>query len=210
MLANAYRLRGDLAYMTGHYERAASLHRKAMVHQREANDPDGESYSRASLARIALAQGDLEGAAAQFEASEAWFRQAQQMSGPCWILHHLGYVRHIQGDDRAANALLREAITLQQQQQRKLLLTESLERCAWIAADLHQPQRAARLFGAAEATRERIGAPLPPSDRPPYDRHLAQARADLDETAFDAAWAEGRNMTLEQAVTYALQEDAAA
>jgi predicted ATPase/transcriptional regulator with XRE-family HTH domain len=206
MLANAYRLLGDLAYYTGDYERATALHRKAMVHQREANDPDGESYSLASLARIALAQGDLEGAAAQFEASEAWFREAQQMSGPCWILHHLGYVRHLQGDDRAAHALLREALTLQQQQLRKLLLTESLERCAWVAADMHQPQRAARLFGAAKAARERIGAPLPLGDRPMYDRHLAQARADLDGTAFDAAWAEGRKMTLEQAVEYALAE----
>ena len=204
MLANAYRLRGDLAYMTGNHERAATLHRQAMVHFREARDPDGTSLSRASLACIALAQGDLEGAAAQFEASEAWFREAQQMNGLCRILHHLGYVRHLQGDDRAANAPLREALTLQQQQQRKLLLTESLERSAWIAADMHQPQRAARLFGAAEAARERIGAPLPPGDRPMYDRHLAQARADLDETAFDAAWVEGRALSLDQMVAEAL------
>jgi hypothetical protein len=69
---------------------------------------------------------------------------------------------------------------------------------------MHQPRRAAWLFGAAEAARERIGAPLPPGDRPLYDRHLARARADLDETAFDAAWAEGRAMTLDEAVAYAL------
>ena len=33
----------------------------------------------------------------------------------------------------------------------RMYLTESLERFAWIAADTHQPQRAARLFGAGDA-----------------------------------------------------------
>jgi hypothetical protein len=33
---------------------------------------------------------------------------------------------------------------------------------------------------------------------------VAGARAQLDEEAFEAAWAEGRAMTLEQAVEYAL------
>ena len=39
-----------------------------------------------------------------------------------------------------------------------------------------------------------------------YDRALAAARAQLDEAAWNAAWAEGRAMTLEQAVTYALED----
>ena len=45
---------------------------------------------------------------------------------------------------------------------------------------------------------------MPPSDRAEYERDLAAARAKLSEDAFAAAWAEGRTMTLEQAVEYAL------
>ena len=52
--------------------------------------------------------------------------------------------------------------------------------------------------------RDRPIAPLPLGDKPLYDRHLAQARAALDRLAFDAAWAEGRAMTLDEAVEYAL------
>jgi len=37
---------------------------------------------------------------------------------------------------------------------------------------------------------------------------MHQARAQLDETTWAAAWAEGRAMTLEQAITYALDEAA--
>lgn len=197
---------GHLAYNVGDYERANALARRTMALYREGVDPDGANYALVQLGRIALAQGDLERAAAQLEASEAWFRQAQQMAGLCSVLHDLGYVRHLQGESFAASELMRGAITLQRQQQRKLTLIESLERCAWIAADLRRPQRAARLFGAAEAARERIGAPLPLGDRPLYDRHLARARAALDSDDFGQAWAEGRAMTLDEAVRYALAE----
>ena len=38
---------------------------------------------------------------------------------------------------------------------------------------------------------------------------MAAARAKIDEAAWNAAWAEGRAMTLEQAIAYALEEDAA-
>jgi non-specific serine/threonine protein kinase len=95
---------------------------------------------------------------------------------------------------------------LQQKHQLKLLWIQSLERCAWVAADLHQAQRAARLFGASEAAREWIGAPLKPGEMPIYDRHLARVRANLNTNTFDAAWAEGRKMTLEQAIEFALEE----
>jgi hypothetical protein len=67
-------------------------------------------------------------------------------------------------------------------------------------------RRAARLLGADEANRERIGAFLQPSDTPEYHRIRAEVRAHLDDTAFAAAWAEGRSMTLEQAIAYALED----
>jgi hypothetical protein len=56
----------------------------------------------------------------------------------------------------------------------------------------------------AEALREAIGAPLPPDERPDYEREVAHVRAQLDEAAFKAAWQEGRVMTLEEAVAFAL------
>jgi hypothetical protein len=74
------------------------------------------------------------------------------------------------------------------------------------SAAASQPEKAARVFGAAEALREAIGAPVPPVERPDYDRAVAAARARLGEVAFSSGWAEGRAMTLEQAMSYALKE----
>jgi hypothetical protein len=65
-----------------------------------------------------------------------------------------------------------------------------------------QPEHAARLFGATEAVREALGAPVPPSERADYERHVAAVRAALDA----AAWAAGRAMALEDAIVLALDE----
>ncbi|MFQ5795184.1 MAG: BTAD domain-containing putative transcriptional regulator [Candidatus Bipolaricaulia bacterium] len=39
-----------------------------------------------------------------------------------------------------------------------------------------------------------------------YDHNVATMRAELDEEAFTAAWAEGRAMAMEQAIAYAVEE----
>ena len=56
----------------------------------------------------------------------------------------------------------------------------------------------------AEALRELVGTRLLPSERAGYERDLAAVRAELGEEAFAEDWAEGRAMSVEQAVAYAL------
>ncbi len=68
------------------------------------------------------------------------------------------------------------------------------------------PERAARLFGAANALLERSGAVLDEVDQAEHARDVAATRAQLDEATYAAAWAEGRAMTLEHAIAYALEE----
>ena len=60
--------------------------------------------------------------------------------------------------------------------------------------------QAARLFGAAEALLERSGAVVHPDDQPEHDRNIAFVRKRLGDEAFQVALAEGRQLTMEQAV----------
>jgi predicted ATPase len=69
---------------------------------------------------------------------------------------------------------------------------------------------AARIFGAVEALREMIGAPLLSIYRYHYQRGVDAARGLLDQATFAAAWREGRAMSLEQAVAEALEWSKAA
>jgi hypothetical protein len=66
--------------------------------------------------------------------------------------------------------------------------------------------RRAQFFAAAQTLREAITSPIPPTDRVQYDANVAAVRAQLDETTFQRAWAEGRAMMVEQAIAYALNE----
>jgi hypothetical protein len=76
-----------------------------------------------------------------------------------------------------------------------------------VAAREGRAERAARLFGVADALSEKTGAGVSWSVlRNLNERDLAVTREMLDSEAFEAAWAEGRAMTLEEAVAYALSE----
>jgi hypothetical protein len=75
---------------------------------------------------------------------------------------------------------------------------------AAVAALATQPHRAARLWGAAEALLETLGAHLELADQPPGRRGADRARADLGPALFEDFAAEGRAMSLEQVFEYAL------
>jgi hypothetical protein len=51
-----------------------------------------------------------------------------------------------------------------------------------------------------------MGAFLQPSDTPEYQRILGEVREHLDDRTFEDAWAEGRHLTLEQGIAYALKD----
>jgi hypothetical protein len=79
---------------------------------------------------------------------------------------------------------------------------------AAVAVAQAQRERAARLFGTAEELRAAMGALLPPAERAEHDRAAAAIRTALGAAAFAAAWAEGRAMSLDEAVADALESHA--
>ena len=56
-----------------------------------------------------------------------------------------------------------------------------------------------RLYAAAAAIRQAIGAPRLPRIREEYERELEAIRSELGEDAFATAWKEGQAMNLDQA-----------
>jgi len=76
---------------------------------------------------------------------------------------------------------------------------------AELAALRDQPQKAARLLGAAEAIPE-LTIDLWPNERRELEQISGTVRARLDEKNFKAEQEVGHQMTLEQAIEYALAE----
>ena len=159
-----------------------------------------------SLGDLARLEGDYERAGALYEQALPYARDVG--SAVPWTLHNLGQVAQYQGEHARATALFKESLSLRQQEGEKEGIAEALAGLAGVAAATRQPERAARLFGAAETLRHAIHHDIRRQNREPYDLYLPLARAQLGEAAFSKAWAEGRAVTLEQAIHYALARPA--
>jgi len=94
---------------------------------------------------------------------------------------------------------------MQQELEDRKGIAGSFESLASLALHEGDPVVAARLLSAASALRTAIGAPLPPYRREEIERELALVRTAIGEDAFAAAWEEGRAMSLDEAVGYALE-----
>jgi ATP/maltotriose-dependent transcriptional regulator MalT len=150
--------------------------------------------------QIALSQRDVVRARPLLEESLAYSRSAGYRPDIAEALVDVGRVAAAQGDYVAAQAHYEESLALAKKLGFKRVIPASLEGMAIVVAAKGEPAWAGRLWGAAVALREAMGTLIPPVYRADYERSVAAARAQLDEKAFTAAWAEGRGMTWEQAL----------
>jgi len=106
-------------------------------------------------------------------------------------------------------ALLEESMMLTQRLDDKGTIAHVLRGLGVSAYQQGYLERARQLLRESFAAQEEAQSwPLPPVARADYDSDVAIARAHLGEAAFEAAWVEGQAMTLEQAITYALDDGA--
>ncbi|MBI3659129.1 tetratricopeptide repeat protein [Candidatus Acetothermia bacterium] len=197
---------GIVAQNQGDYATARSLFEESLAIRQELGDKQGIGAALINLGYLAQNQGDYLTARSLFEKSLVVKRELGDKQGTATSLNNLALAIQSQGDYVTARSLFEESLAIRQELGDKQGIIASLSRLAGLSVVQTHPGRAARLFGAAEALREAIGAPLPPSDRTDYDRQVAATRAKLGDETFAAAWTQGRAMTLEQAVEYALKQ----
>jgi tetratricopeptide (TPR) repeat protein len=199
---------GLLAWLQGDSGAARALYEESLTIFRELGDQKGIAWSLHGLGWTAHDQGDSGATRALYEESLAIFRELGNKKGIAISLLRLERAAKDQGDSGAARALSEESLAIfRELGGRSRGIFQNLEELAAVAVAQGQPERAARLFGAAEGLREALGAPLPPVDRAEHDRSVAAVRTALGEEAFTAAWAEGRAMSLDEAVAYALKTE---
>jgi non-specific serine/threonine protein kinase len=158
------------------------------------------------IGEIARVSGDSDRARRAYEESLAVSQQTGETRRIYFMLVNLAFLAQHEGDHPRAVALLREAMRLAREINNRLDLASQPAFLAASIAALGQPQRAARLLGASESALESMGALHQPQGKLVVDRSIAAVRAQLDEATFEAAWAVGRKMTLEQAVADTLEE----
>jgi predicted ATPase/transcriptional regulator with XRE-family HTH domain len=173
---------------------------------RELGDRLGLTFPLRQLGFVAWREGDYTRACTLLEESLALGRELGAKGIISVALRHLGDVVQAQGDVQRALALYQESVALARPIEHKQNIAWCLVGLGGVAGAVGQGEHAARLLSAAEILFDTIGLSLAlgPEVRADYDRYVAAARAQLDEATWAAAWAEGRAMSLDQAVAYAL------
>ncbi|MDQ5854230.1 MAG: tetratricopeptide repeat protein, partial [Chloroflexota bacterium] len=204
-LARAYRYLAHVLLHAGEFEQATVVLEEGLCWWRQTGDKEAIGLTLTKLGIAAGHRGDYVRGTALLQESLALLREVGDVGDIAFALRELGTVAHVQGDDAEALRLLRQSLLLFGEQGQKRDIAVCLERLAGVNVGRGLAERAARVLGAAERLRETSGAPLLPLDQVSQVPTVAATRAHLDETTWEAAWAEGRAMTLEQAMAYALE-----
>lgn len=185
-------------YMRGEFgaakERARALLEVPQVHTL--------ALAHELLARMALARGDANEAAARARELEALAQRsgsARQHALAQWIA---GCAARLAGELDRARELLHAALARDAELGLERDAADVLDELALLAASAGEGERAARLAAAAAAVRTRLGCtPLPRAIE-----RLQEARTQCEGCAADAwetAWQEGSALSLASAIAYA-------
>jgi hypothetical protein len=121
-------------------------------------------------------------------------------------LHELANLAAAQGDYTSARRLYVDSLSKKWKIRSKVRIASSFVGLGWLATKTGEPRRAAILLGAAAALWEALGYEPERHVRRQHEACMTFAQSELSEETFTLAWAEGRAMQLDEAITYAQQD----
>jgi predicted ATPase/transcriptional regulator with XRE-family HTH domain len=171
---------------------------------RQLHDDWGHAHAILCLAQGPLNQEDYSTGLALLERAFVLFQKVGDRFFQSVVLRQVGFIQAIQGDLTSGTAELRKALVLSQQ----LNSTNEIGDCLWLFADIitssEHPTRAIKLFFAAKNIIDSLGS-WQAEDEKGLEAKLEACRAKLGDVAFAQAMEQGRAMSMEQAIKYALE-----
>jgi hypothetical protein len=158
---------------------------------------------------VACSQGDLRRAAQLTEESVALQRELGARGDVALGLCNLGWIALLQDDLGRAADLYRESLSLSWEIGLNPLVQSALEGFACLAGAKGEAERAVRLWGAAQTLHETKGILRDTDFLAEADVRISAVRSGMGEEVWAEAWRKGRVMTLDEAVSYALEEEEA-
>lgn len=196
---------GHGASRQGNSEKAIEFFREALALAEQAQDEDQIAKILNALGDEYVIQGDYDLAEACFTRAATICKKLGNRIVGAWVCANRSIIAIKKANYGLAFELLSRSISEMQELGDKEDVILCLEPFAYIARELHEPERAIHLFGASETQRKLIGITRSQPLQADYDMNIAALTKQLGETSFKAAWDEGSKMTLDQAVAYAIQ-----
>jgi predicted ATPase/class 3 adenylate cyclase/DNA-binding CsgD family transcriptional regulator len=161
--------------------------------------PAMAAMQRTLKAEAALAGGDL-------AAARHWADDAVSTTTGVYLTGALttrARVAIAQGEPEQSERDAHDALERAAELEANLNIPDTLECLGTLAAEAGSHREAARLFGAAHAIRQRMGAVRFKVYDAAYEASVGAVRDALGEKDFDGAWAEGAALSIEEAIAYA-------
>jgi tetratricopeptide (TPR) repeat protein len=201
-----YVLTFEYQFMRAQSAMAQSVLEESKEIFREVNDDWEYAQTVIVLARNAFSQNELALAFTLHEQALALFRKIGDRHFQSWALYWMGVIEAKQGDVKGGIAKLQEALRLSRQLDNRYAIGGGLWRLSEGAQRIGDPARTVRLHWAAKNLLDSVGS-WTEEDESNFENTMAACRATLGEAAFAEAEAQGRAMTMEQAIQYALEAD---
>jgi len=195
---------GGVAVAEGDLAGAEALFEETLPLFRRMEDGRALMVTLSNLAAIANLGGSHERARALGEEALSIARSEGDQDQTSISLHNLGRAALNEGMLDEAGVRLRESLELSAALGYKEVIAYCLEGIGELAALAGSERSAARLLGAGIALLATLGIPIGPEERDGYERAVAGLRSELGEVSFARLEAEGRELSLEQAVAEAL------
>jgi predicted ATPase/DNA-binding CsgD family transcriptional regulator len=183
-----------------------TLAEEALSLFRELKDQPGIAYTLNVIGELARYAGDDAQARRAYEECLEVCLKTGETRRVGIMFFNLAFLAQHEGNHATALDLTQRALHMARDTDNRKEMAWCLSIVAGSIAALGQPQRAAHLLGMSESFLERLGAFNLPADKQEFDRIRAEVCAQLGESAFQSALEDGRKLSLEQAVAYALDE----
>jgi predicted ATPase/class 3 adenylate cyclase/Tfp pilus assembly protein PilF len=198
-----------VSHFLGNSEKANELFEESMDLFREQGDKRRLAINLNNLALVMYFQGDLRRAAQLTEEAVTLFRELGARGDVAVGFCNMGWMALLQDDLGRAADLYRESLSLSWDTGWNRVGQSALEGLACVAGAKEDSERAARLWGAAQALHETKGISRDTDFLAEADARISDVRLGMGEEVWEEAQHKGRTMTLDGAVSYALEEEEA-
>ena len=191
----------------GHYQQAEKLLTEAVNLRRQINQNTMDDTLGRTLNNLAIVVkylGDYERASALFQECLAFDEQTGNLLGAGAVSSNIGKLALLQGDLKKAETYLLSSLQIRQQLGDQTGTIAVLSGLAELMRLQGHHSHSIQLYSACHSLHQTLNYPLTPENHRQQQESLTYLKQQVTPAAFDKAWQNGQNLTLEEASTIAL------
>ena len=190
---------GIIAEIQSDYAAAKEHYSQYHTNSEKIEDLRGIASALNCLGAVAREQGDYSEARRMHERSLALRQGLGNKNGMAYCQFDLGTLEEVTGQHQEARRCFQRGLALCQDTGNKLWMVRTMEGIAKMTSLLGREEDAAHIYGAADAIRISISAPLTPSEQKNHGEVITTVKG-----KFPSAWEDGKQQPLNEAITFAL------